>query len=68
MHSIGVQRLSHPSGQGGQGSAIAAAVQEQVFEFEGLIAELKDQKKFVSYSFPSLTQNCAACEIEDSRR
>ena len=49
MNKVNVQRLGHASGGGTQGSAIAAAVQEQVFEFEGLIAELKDQKKYVSF-------------------
>ena len=54
MNKVNVQRLGHPSGSGAQGSAIAAAVQEQVFEFEGLIQELKDQKKFVSLSITNL--------------
>ena len=46
MYKINVGRMKE---SGVSGSAIAAAVQEQVFEFEGLIAELKDQKKFVSH-------------------
>ena len=40
MNKIGVNRLSQRSHN--DGSAIATAVQEQVFEFEAMIAELKD--------------------------
>ena len=49
MNKIGVNRLSGRSQA--DGSAIATAVQEQVFEFESLIAELKDQKKYVRLSY-----------------
>ena len=53
MNKIGINRLSQRSHA--DGSAIATAVQEQVFEFEAMIAELKDQQKYVSISVAILT-------------
>ena len=48
MNKIGVNRLSGGTRSEVHGSAIATAVQEQLFEFEGLIAELKEQRQYVS--------------------
>ena len=51
MHKTS-KRSSQHTGSGLRGgenaSSIAAAVQEQVFEFENLVAELRDQKAYVS--------------------
>ena len=61
MNKIGVNRLSQRSHN--DGSAIATAVQEQVFEFEAMIAELKDQQKYVSVSWKhSHSSFSSACE------
>ena len=53
MHKTS-KRSSQHTGSGMRGgenaSSIAAAVQEQVFEFENLVAELRDQKAYVSPS------------------
>ena len=53
MHKTS-KRSSQHTGSGMRGgenaSSIAAAVQEQVFEFENLMAELRDQKAYVSLS------------------